>query len=55
LEIAYRTLFERISKLPLATSVEQLLFKYDGVIFRPARAPRQLVTRQSRLRRQDSR
>jgi cytochrome P450 monooxygenase len=33
LEIAYRTLFERIPTLRLATSAEQLLFKYDGVIF----------------------
>ena len=33
LEIAYRTLFERIPKLQLAAPVEQLPFKYDGVIF----------------------
>ncbi len=33
LEIAYRTLFERIPKLRLAAPVEQLPFKYDGVIF----------------------
>jgi cytochrome P450 monooxygenase len=33
LEIAYRTLFERIPTLRLAASFEQLPFKYDGVIF----------------------
>jgi cytochrome P450 monooxygenase len=33
LEIAYRTLFERIPTLRLATPAEQLPFKYDGVIF----------------------
>jgi cytochrome P450 monooxygenase len=33
LEIAFRTLFERIPKLQLAAPVEQLPFKYDGVIF----------------------
>jgi cytochrome P450 monooxygenase len=33
LEIAYRTLFERIPKLQLAAPAEQLPFKYDGVIF----------------------
>ena len=33
LEIAYRTLFERIPTLRLATSAEQLQFKHDGVIF----------------------
>ncbi len=33
LEIAYRTLFERVPALKLAVPVEELPFKYDGVIF----------------------
>jgi cytochrome P450 monooxygenase len=33
LEIAFRTLFERIPTLRLAIPAEQLPFKYDGVIF----------------------
>lgn len=33
LDIAYRTLFERIPTLRLAVPAEQLSFKYDGVIF----------------------
>jgi cytochrome P450 monooxygenase len=33
LEIAYRTLFERVPALKLAAPVDELPFKYDGVIF----------------------
>jgi cytochrome P450 monooxygenase len=33
LEIAYRTLFERIPKLEIAVPLEELPVKYDGVIF----------------------
>jgi cytochrome P450 monooxygenase len=33
LEIAYRTLFERIPTLEIAAPIEELPFKYDGVIF----------------------
>ena len=33
LEIVFRTLFERIPSLQLATPVEELPFKYNGVIF----------------------
>jgi cytochrome P450 monooxygenase len=33
LEIAYRALFERVPALRLAVPVEELPFKYDGVIF----------------------
>jgi cytochrome P450 monooxygenase len=33
LEISYRTLFERVPALKLAVPVEELPFKYDGVIF----------------------
>ncbi len=33
LEIAYRTLFERIPSLRLAVPVGELMFKHDGVIF----------------------
>ncbi|WP_018680917.1 cytochrome P450 [Actinokineospora enzanensis] len=33
LEIAYRKLFERVPTLRLATPVEELPFKYDGVLF----------------------
>jgi len=33
LDIAYKTLFERIPKLELAIPVEKLAFKYDGVVF----------------------
>jgi cytochrome P450 monooxygenase len=33
LEIAYRTLFERIPQLELTMPVKELPFKYDGVIF----------------------
>jgi cytochrome P450 monooxygenase len=33
LEIAYRTLFERVPALKLAVPAEELPFKYDGVIF----------------------
>ncbi len=33
LEISYRTLFERVPALKLAAPVEELSFKYDGVIF----------------------
>ena len=33
MEIAFRTLFERIPALRLAMPAEKLSFKYDGVIF----------------------
>ncbi|MFE7608459.1 MULTISPECIES: cytochrome P450 [Streptomyces] len=33
MEIAYRTLFERIPSLELAVPVEELALKYDGVLF----------------------
>ena len=33
LDIAYRTLFDRIPTLRLARAVEDLPFKYDGAVF----------------------